>query len=783
MRQRFATALVLLAVLPSLAAAQSVATVHTQSDRIVASPDVSAVQSGTWSDPQTWGGAVPGDRAKVAIPAGLTVTIDRVITTAYDWIRVDGTLRFASDVNTQLVAETFVVMGRYEQVVNCGVTSKLIFRSLGPIDHAVDKDPLELTRGLIAMTPVLIQGCAKKEISALVGFPAAGDTRLTLAADPDGWAVGDAVLVLPTLWGQDEVVTVTAIVGRTITFTPALTFTRTNHPDDPLVTLHVGNLTRNVVIRTDHSQAGPQAVCPAMYGLTPPRRPCLQGHIMLMGGGHRIANAAFLDLGRTTIDPVTDPRLVTTEAGIERDPSIGPECVDFNRENVRSRYALHFHNPGPASELSIVEGVVVDVQKAARLKIGINNHSGYVAIRRAITHNVAGSHVFLEEGDERGEIVDSLMIASEGLNAPKPTNPGNPCIRDKYPEVNQRRRLDFGFKGAGVWSQGAGNVLIARNVMAGHTQAGIEHASSGLDRRLTNTFRVLVRPDHMPDGYAWLGSSPTLAVFGITPSVPTLIQEWPPFTMVDNQMYAIGNTGRAYMKSAIWSEGTGLKQPEASTRPKNLIARTVAWNVARCIFMQYSSWNRLEDVTCLGGTQYPKSPQEAGGEPHLGISLILQGGVREDYVRVRVDGGFSTGRELITTPLSRFAEVTINGRPYLPTLEACDDGIDNDGDGMIDEDCTLATTTVTLPTPPPDAAQSVTTAAGMIFELLEDHAGSPGFKNVYRTAPGGKPTYTSGYGAYLVIGADGLPYTLGSDLACHKFTTGWVRVGKVAPCY
>ncbi len=655
-----------LAVSPTPVQTQSVDIVHQQLHAITAQPDVTAVQSGNWSSPATWGGAVPAERARVAIPEDLTVTVDGEIPTASDWIRVDGTLRFRPDVNTRLIAETIVVMGHLEIGTDAEpiqARARIVIRSLGKaISH--DADPLELTRGLIAMSPVSIVGLPKKEISALVGLPGKGATGVTLEADPAGWQAGDEMLVAPTLWGQDEVVSVDTIVGHAVTFKQALKFTRTNAPADPKVRVHVGNLTRNVIIQTDPGQAG---------------NPALQGHVMLMGGGHRVRYAAFLDLGRTLLTPVTDPLILPDGT---RDPSLMPLC-GVTEENIRGRYALHFHNPGPGSDPSLVEGAVIRVQRSKKIKIGIQNHSAYVIARRNIVHQVDGSGLFAEEGDERGEFTGNMVVHSEGSELPKSPQPNNEvCQRLNYNEIWHRRRVDIGHRGAGIWLQGAGNVVVSGNIIAGHAHAGIDHKAQGLNARKNNTYAVLVRPAHLRDGSLWVH----LRLGAFDDAIALLSVSLPPLRITDNQVYAIGNANRNGDKSAFVSDSMGLQMAKWPQRPKNLIARFLAWNVGKCISVEYSDWGRLEDVTCIGGFQYPKSRQANYPSVHSGIQTRAQNGRYWQYERVRIEG-FGAGYEFIPSDGSTFHDVTINGQPYVPTIEACGDNVDNDGDGEIDEGC------------------------------------------------------------------------------------------------
>jgi len=94
--------------------------------------------------------------------------------------------------------------------------------------------------------------------------PLAGQTRLVLAEPPTGWRAGDH-LVLPDtrqLGGDErggryqpqwEELTVAAVSGETVTLSAPLAFDHkgARRPDGVLEFLpHVGNLTRNVVIRS-----------------------------------------------------------------------------------------------------------------------------------------------------------------------------------------------------------------------------------------------------------------------------------------------------------------------------------------------------------------------------------------------------------------------------------------------------------------------------------------------------------------------------------------------------
>src|SRR5687767_6105863 len=102
---------------------------------------VTATQSGNWSDAGIWDAGAPHRRARVVIPKGISVTVDAEFAEPYEWIRVDGLLRFAPDINTSLNVETLAIEhdGRLEiGTAREPVTARAVLtfdHRGGPIDH------------------------------------------------------------------------------------------------------------------------------------------------------------------------------------------------------------------------------------------------------------------------------------------------------------------------------------------------------------------------------------------------------------------------------------------------------------------------------------------------------------------------------------------------------------------------------------------------------------------------------------------------------------------------
>jgi G8 domain len=78
-----------------------------------ASPTVTSVTTGAWSNPKTWSTSkVPTENDKVAIAAGHTVIYDGKSDATIGCIEVRGTLTFRTDANTRLKVVTIMVHTR-----------------------------------------------------------------------------------------------------------------------------------------------------------------------------------------------------------------------------------------------------------------------------------------------------------------------------------------------------------------------------------------------------------------------------------------------------------------------------------------------------------------------------------------------------------------------------------------------------------------------------------------------------------------------------------------------
>ena len=222
-------------------------------------PAVQSVRSGSWSNPSTWGGAVPTANHIVRIVQGHTVTIDDTFAVAYT-IAVDGKLAFTPTVNTRLKVTNLEVMagnmgmgipgvlevGTAAVPIAVNVTAEIVIAD-SPLGGSVP-DPEQFGTGINVFGKVSMHGSVTTPtFLRLAAEPRAGNTTLTLSAAVSGWKIGDR-LVLPDTrhikesevtgggwvnavnqWEERTVQGISAD-GRTLTLNTALQYRRTWAP-------------------------------------------------------------------------------------------------------------------------------------------------------------------------------------------------------------------------------------------------------------------------------------------------------------------------------------------------------------------------------------------------------------------------------------------------------------------------------------------------------------------------------------------------------------------------
>ncbi|MEM7585215.1 MAG: G8 domain-containing protein, partial [Acidobacteriota bacterium] len=411
-----------------------------------------AALNGDWASSMTWNGSAPADDAIVRVPQHTTVVLSTQEAARIDYLQVEGTLEIAGTSDTQLMVGTLYVTSTGALLtsgsVAVGNRAEIIFINDGsPIDRTWD--PEERSRGLISQGVVQIYGAAKTHVAQLAGDAHAGATSLSLLGVPADWAAGDEIVVAGTQFQrnmplEDETVTIQSVSGSTIYLNETLQYSHLHA--DPEMKIHVANLTRNVVFRSEST------------GIP------LRGHLMFLQPNVDIRYASFIDLGRTDKSIPLDEILVDTETG-----AVSPNP---NIQNRRGRYPIHFHLNGtlPGQDPpSKIYGCVVRRTPGW----GFVNHSSHVDFQENVCHDFAGAGFVTEAGDELGNFFDNIAVRGTGV--PGVYFPKRQVFRS---EERPQPLSDFAFGGDGFWFQGPA-LRVKNNVASSCSGTGMFWFTTG----------------------------------------------------------------------------------------------------------------------------------------------------------------------------------------------------------------------------------------------------------------------------------------------------------------
>ena len=427
-----------------------------------ANPTVTSTASGTWSDSSTWSsGKAPGASDKVRIAAGHIVTYDNTSDARLECIEVDGVLRFATDQNTRVKLTNLMVMdegtlevGTTSQSVVPNVTAEIIIADR-PIDRTID--PAQIGTGIEGLGKIMMHGSVKTPTFVrLSREPAAGDATLVFNEPVSGWTSGDRIVIPDTRQlrsnergvsyePQDEEVQIASISGNQVTLATPLRYAHKGGRDagGKLEFLpHIGNVSRNVVIRSENPQG-------------------TRGHMIFMSRASvDLRYVEVRDMGRTRMGVLDNS---------EFDAS--GQLVRFGANQI-GRYAIHFHHdfgpketPAGGYQFTLVGN---SVDGAPKWGITVHN-SHYGLVRDNVVYNTRGAGIVTEDGTESFNVFDhNFALRAEGS--------GDFAPRSGYGGVGP----DPGGEGAGFWFRGPNN-YIRNNVAANADAFGFGLAAGSLD--------------------------------------------------------------------------------------------------------------------------------------------------------------------------------------------------------------------------------------------------------------------------------------------------------------
>lgn len=333
-------------------------------------PGAAATGAQPWSDPATWGGAVPVAGQSVLIPAGRTVVLD-VATPVLATLTVEGRLVGAIDRDIAVSANVIMVHGG-EFRVGCAEQRHERMATItlvGPPSAANPHDMGTKVLGAMAGGRIELHGRSVTAWSRLAAPASAGSTTIRVA-DATGWRVGDRIVIASGSSNPDhaEVRTITAVNGAWLALDAALARPRPGERqvvDGRTLDLRteVGLLTRNIVVQGDVESAATR------FG----------GHVMVMAGSQaRIDGVQFLRMGQ------------------------------FDR---LGRYPLHWHLVGDAGG-QYVRNAAVD---GSFLRGIILHGTRGVLVESNVVHDSVGHNYVVEDAASVGNILRANLAVGNRL--------------------------------------------------------------------------------------------------------------------------------------------------------------------------------------------------------------------------------------------------------------------------------------------------------------------------------------------------------------------------------
>ena len=441
-------------------------TPHDTVPRACLQPDVIALNGGLWSDTATWSTRqLPSAEAKVQIPQGMSVRYDVMSTVRLDCIEVSGTLVF-EDQDTQLYVTDLQVLdtgsltiGTTDHPISPQHTAEIVLRDTplqtGTIENP-GRDPSQYLTSLLVWGRVTMHGAPMtRTFIRLTQEPLAGDITLSLEHPPTGWQVGDNIIIPDTRHidpdtevyePQWEEHVIQSIDGQTVTLTAPLRFdhpgardadaarTPTVLPDGTRLLPHVGNLSRNVVIRSENPDGA-------------------RGHTYFAArAAADVRYVLWQDLGRTRAEPIDN----TTFDAQGKVTHIGANQI--------ARYPLHHHHLiGPRNPENLgYQFVALGNAVVGSGKWGLTVHnSHYGLIQDNVVYDIEGAGMVTETGNEYGNVFRRNFVAGirGGFNADGTFNGLGENL------------TDFGELGDAFWFAGPLNIVVD-NVAASAIRTG-----------------------------------------------------------------------------------------------------------------------------------------------------------------------------------------------------------------------------------------------------------------------------------------------------------------------
>ena len=454
-------------------------TPHDRIPRFCANPTVTAQANGLWTDPDTWStNQTPTSGARVSIPQNIHVKYNALNDAEIDCIEIaaQATLEWATNQDTrlrithlQVLPQGTLKIGENGNPISPDHQAELIIRDV-PLDIHV-QDPGQYGNGLQIFGTIQVYGAPLNQSYVRFAREAhAGESILELASAPGGWKPGDRLIIPDTRQipfrkkqkyiSQAEEPIVQNIAGSTVTLTSPLQYDHSGPRDangdvgsiERAMLPHVGNLTRNVTIRSTRlSETAKPTYCLGAQNIHETATCVTRGHTLFLRRANAdIRYARFENLGRTTNESLNNTSF---------DDSGNTLSVGLNQIG---RYSIHMHRVmGPVNttntgyQFRLIGNVVEGM-----LKWGIAVHdTHYGLIKDNIAYDGQGSAITTEDGNESFNVFEKNFVVHTKAGEQEQV-----LESPKRGGVFSTRKL-FGTTRDGFWFSGMNN-YVRDNVVA-----------------------------------------------------------------------------------------------------------------------------------------------------------------------------------------------------------------------------------------------------------------------------------------------------------------------------
>ena len=399
--------------------------------------------------------------------------------------------------------------------------------------------------------------------------PMKGETTLTVEAPPEGWRVGDKLVLTGThlvstrgtpqgapvnVATEDEELVITAIDGNIVTLDRPLQYDHEGARSD--LKAYVANYTRNVVFETENADTTP------VYQ---------RGHVMLMGSNNvAVRYAEFTELGRTD-----KSERAFDVADLD---SVAPDS------NIKSRYPVHIHRAGVEDQANpvIVEGAAVWGAPGW----GFVQHDSNAILANNAAYDVFGAAFVAETGNETGRWSGNIAIKSLG-------------VANSVKDGDDVNAFDLGRTGTGFWFQGR-LVEAVDNVAAGVPGGA---------------------------GFTYFHRGPVSDIIGVDPTTVDQGDSLRYLDRVDPNIPAISIfSGNETIASQI-----GLEVIKANPRQghgvRSVIDDFTAWEVETGVHLQYTAHYTFTDLDLVASDSAGARPTRTRGvvlDPNV-VDITING--------------------------------------------------------------------------------------------------------------------------------------------------------------